>query len=287
MTTPNQPAPDGAFVIGGDDHYGQDYNEEIVRALFAPPVPNVGNSLELLRQQLMKLPLEALQFFKDLIPGWVQGTFDTVSGAVTWIMTNLGGSIVAGIQRILNQILEIFNGLVVTPINAALQGLKDWWATVTGQAGESANPNKGLEVYRASTSNGLLTGSGDVVCPAHFLDGTDAASDYVIWSAATSSAEVTKEAFYDVNFRLEATNDFAPGESFEAIIYVNGFVKKRGVRWINETGATVSEDRSAAVSVSLSLQPGDVVSPGKGGTASLTCPGDPNGTLTYFSVVAR
>lgn len=91
MTTPNQPAPpDGAFEIGGGDYnYGQAYTESAVRGLFAIPAPTPLNALNLLREQLGRLPLEALQMFKDLIPDPIEWMFETVGGAVDAIMDAL------------------------------------------------------------------------------------------------------------------------------------------------------------------------------------------------------
>ena len=80
-------SPDGAFEIGGGStHYGQDYTEAAVRNMFAIPAPNPLNALNLLQDQLAKLPLEALQLFKDLIPDPIEDMFETVGGAVDAIM---------------------------------------------------------------------------------------------------------------------------------------------------------------------------------------------------------
>lgn len=90
MTSPNQPAPPGAFVWGGGDlAYGQDYNETIIKSLFKLPDINIGNALDLMREQLLKLPLEALEVFKPLIPDWIEDDFANVANAVTKIMSIL------------------------------------------------------------------------------------------------------------------------------------------------------------------------------------------------------
>lgn len=44
---------------------------------------------------------------------WINGQFDNV-------------------QQVVNQIIEIFNGLVVTPINSAIQGVKEWFNGLVG-----------------------------------------------------------------------------------------------------------------------------------------------------------
>lgn len=146
---------DGAVEIGGGDYkFGQDYNETIVRAMFSPKVPTPTNALSLLSQQLHKMPLEALQFFKDLIPDAIEGAFNTVSGAVnailgairnipaflhmdewgSWLNTTWNN-----LNRMVNQIIEIFSGLIITPINAAIQGVKDWFGSFWQQAQHTAS----------------------------------------------------------------------------------------------------------------------------------------------------
>lgn len=82
--------PDGAFTIGGGDFsYGQGYEEDAIRALFRLPAPTIGNAISLLEENLARLPLEALQFFQDLIPDPVEEAFETVAGAVEAIMDAL------------------------------------------------------------------------------------------------------------------------------------------------------------------------------------------------------
>ncbi|QBJ04833.1 minor tail protein [Mycobacterium phage Elephantoon] len=130
----------GAFVIGGGAFgFGQDYTDQIVRSLFQPTTPTAGNALSLLEQQLSKMPLEVLKGFEGLIPGGVDA-FSTVPKAVATIMGSLGDSVRAGLetvvasmQTILNQILEILSGGIVTPINAAVQAVKDWFAALMGK----------------------------------------------------------------------------------------------------------------------------------------------------------
>ncbi|QJD52681.1 minor tail protein [Mycobacterium phage AN3] len=94
MTYPDNPldaiGADGAFEIGGGDFsFGQDYTEQIIRSLFTMPPVRLDNAINLLREHLLKLPLEALQGFEEMIPDWVEGAFDTVTGAVDAIMDAL------------------------------------------------------------------------------------------------------------------------------------------------------------------------------------------------------
>ncbi|AXH48808.1 minor tail protein [Mycobacterium phage Steamy] len=132
----------GAFVIGGGSfNYGQDYNEQVVRKLFTPPVPTPANAISLLRKQLSNMPLEALQYFKDLIPDWAEGAFDTVAGAVDAIVGALTGVVTfltenaftqwvnsqfKNLQTMFQQVVDILSGVLVTPINAAVGAVKDF-----------------------------------------------------------------------------------------------------------------------------------------------------------------
>ncbi|AOT24954.1 minor tail protein [Mycobacterium phage Kalpine] len=138
---------DGAFEIGGGDFsFGQNYTEQVVRNMFEVPIG--GNPITILTQQLSKLPLEALQKFKELIPGTIDDDFIDIGTAVATIIGNLASlprALLTGefdewlatafksISTELKQILEILGGLIVTPINAAVQAVKDWFASLTGK----------------------------------------------------------------------------------------------------------------------------------------------------------
>ncbi|EFV12934.1 hypothetical protein [Segniliparus rugosus] len=156
MTTPNQPFPDlssvlglGAYQIGGGSkNYGQDVTEEFVKSLFTVPDFNLGNSVQVLVQELRKLPLELLKLFSPLIPDATEEQFkdvltavDTIVGLLVdrkppldfedfqkWVSESF-----TTIETEVRQILEILGGLVVTPINAAVQAVKDWWNALTGR----------------------------------------------------------------------------------------------------------------------------------------------------------
>ncbi|AQT28234.1 minor tail protein [Mycobacterium phage Joselito] len=80
----------GAFVIGGGDfNFGQEYTEQIIRGMFKVPAPSLANGLSLLREYLLKMPLEVLETFKPMLPDVDEGAFDTVAGAVDAIMDGL------------------------------------------------------------------------------------------------------------------------------------------------------------------------------------------------------
>lgn len=77
-------APDGAFVIGSG--FGQGYTESLVRSMFKVPSPSISSALEVMRTELLKLPLEALKVFEPLVPDVLEDTFGTVVSAVDAIM---------------------------------------------------------------------------------------------------------------------------------------------------------------------------------------------------------
>ncbi|QZD98212.1 minor tail protein [Mycobacterium phage Dignity] len=134
---------DGAFKIGGGDFdFGQGYTENLVKKMFEVPLATPGNAIDILTQQLKKLPLEALQTFKHMIPGTVDDDFIDVATSVATIIGNLASlpkALLSGdfdewvsttynvVSTELKQIMEILGGLIVTPINSAVQAVKDWY----------------------------------------------------------------------------------------------------------------------------------------------------------------
>lgn len=145
MTSPNQPAPDGSFVVGDD--YGQDITEDQFRQMFEIPRPTLQDGLDIMRDQLLKLPLEALEAFKTLIPDWVEEDFASVGRAVNKIMSIL----IAPIRFLLEtdwltwlsdtweffrsmvmQVIDILRGITIVPITNAIQEVKDWFEGLTG-----------------------------------------------------------------------------------------------------------------------------------------------------------
>ncbi|ASJ79730.1 minor tail protein [Mycobacterium phage Heffalump] len=149
---------DGAFQIGGGDFdFGQGYTENLIKDLFEVPLPTSGQAIEVLTQQLKRLPLDALKTFKEMIPGTIDDDFIDVTTAVATIIGNLASlpkallsgdfdEWVAGafqsISTEVKQILEILGGLIVTPINEAVQAVKDWFAGITGQLSHIGSDGK-------------------------------------------------------------------------------------------------------------------------------------------------
>ncbi|AOQ28149.1 minor tail protein [Mycobacterium phage DudeLittle] len=134
---------DGAFQIGGGDFdFGQGYTENLIKDLFEVPLPTSGQAIEVLTQQLKRLPLDALKTFKEMIPGTIDDDFIDVTTAVATIIANLASlpkALLSGdfdewvantyqvVSTEVKQILEILGGLIVTPINEAVQAVKDWY----------------------------------------------------------------------------------------------------------------------------------------------------------------
>lgn len=56
-----------------------------------------------------------------------------ISGQFAQSMINGLGSALSGINSMINQVIDIFRGVLVTPINQALQDVKDWWNAITGK----------------------------------------------------------------------------------------------------------------------------------------------------------
>lgn len=127
MTTPNQPLPAsaaGAFVIGGgDNNFGQDVTEDAVRALFMPPVPTLAGALTEIEQQLLKLPIEALQMFAGFVPGLDLATdFPDVPTAVASILGLLDDKklplLLDDFQDFLNTIVGVGSGATADDVLA-------------------------------------------------------------------------------------------------------------------------------------------------------------------------
>jgi len=169
---------DGAFIIGDD--WGQDYTEQSVRALWTVPKPSLGTALDLLREHLLKLPLEALKGFEGLITTATEGAFNTVAGAVDAIMgaiSNIPAFLrmdqwddwLLGawntLERTVQQMIDIFMGVVVTPINSAVQAFKDWFFDFAGGIAATASKAQATidSIIRGWKADYTATGSVDDV----------------------------------------------------------------------------------------------------------------------------
>lgn len=132
MTTPNQPAPSSAFVIGGNKatgdsgyNFGQNYTEGVVRALFEVPALGIETALELLKDILLKMPLEALKMFGPLIPDWIEEDITDVLTAVEMIMDALIDTVTFLRADIFQGFLDAIAGGPGATIEFAVDTLKD------------------------------------------------------------------------------------------------------------------------------------------------------------------
>ncbi|AEL17770.1 minor tail protein [Mycobacterium phage Turbido] len=188
---------DGAFEIGGGDFdFGQGYTENLVKKMFEVPLASPGNAIEVLTQQLKKLPLEALQTFKHMIPGTVDDDFIDVATSVATIIGNLASlpkALLSGdfdewvsttynvVSTELKQILEILGGLIVTPINEAVQAVKDWYhkqqtdiqTAIENGAQKLRDQLTGIVNSTPSDVDNWLLGllTGDSIIPKENIDG--------------------------------------------------------------------------------------------------------------------
>ena len=123
MTTPYQPAPDGAVTVGGGTwNYGQTMNESLGRAAFEFPMPTLDNMVDLLRVALELLPLEALAPFQGFL-GLADSVFSNVSDAVDGIISAL-------IERpiwdvLLQSLQDIFDWLTENPLAQCIAGFAE------------------------------------------------------------------------------------------------------------------------------------------------------------------
>lgn len=217
---------DGAFHIGGGDFdFGQGYTESLIRNMFEVPLPTNGNAVEILTQQLSKMPLETLQYFKNIIPGTIDDDFIDIATAVATIIGNLANlprALLSGefdewlatafntISTELRQILEILGGLVVTPINAAVQAVKDWFSSnMAGLNSALNNAGHALETAVGWVDEvwNKLTGRNEtgVAIPA--------AGDQVAALAQTLAAHAARLA--DIDGKIDKGTGIAGGDDFE------------------------------------------------------------------------
>lgn len=166
MTTPNQTAAEafgnsadlsalvglGAFQLGSAaENWGQNVTDTFVRTLTAGAatgmvgVSDLAGFVTQFTAFLSALPLEALQWFQQFIPGSVASDFATITSAVEKIVGAFSfeavlmlvadfESWVTGtfdlLQSIVNQILDLLNGVVITPLNDQIAGAKAFLANL-------------------------------------------------------------------------------------------------------------------------------------------------------------
>lgn len=83
------------------------------------------------------------------------------------MIAGLGG-VLNGINSMVNQVIDIFRGVLVTPINQALQDVKDWWNAITGKTSHLDNTggfdaSKLVGEVAKSAVEGLVALGNDVI----------------------------------------------------------------------------------------------------------------------------
>ena len=114
---------------------------------FAPQRPPAINLTEDESADIMSR--RAKQIGDWLGGGWIEGLFDAALDFVEEGLETL--------ERIVGQILDIFNNVVVTPINNLVQGIKDWWNGIW-------QPGKGGAVEKAQ--NQAITATDEAAVAA-------------------------------------------------------------------------------------------------------------------------
>ncbi len=124
---------------------------------FAPQRPPTINLTEDESADIMSR--RAKQIGDWLGGGWIEGLFDAALDFVEEGLETL--------ERIVGQILDIFNNVVVTPINNLVQGIKDWWNGIW-------EPGKGGAVEQAQ--NQAITATDEAAVAAALASANEAAN---------------------------------------------------------------------------------------------------------------
>lgn len=124
---------------------------------FAPQRPPAINLTEDESADIMSR--RAKQIGDWLGGGWIEGLFDAALDFVEEGLETL--------ERIVGQILDIFNNVVVTPINNLVQGIKDWWNGIW-------EPGKGGAVEQAQ--NQAITATDEAATAAALASANESAN---------------------------------------------------------------------------------------------------------------
>lgn len=167
MTTPNQGLPSTIETLLGIDaytagdgtgtHYGQNIGADLVMSLINGGAPTLAQAFEDLPSFLVKLaeflvtmPLDALKALRSFLPGTSADDFEDGPTAVNTIINALGlnhlkmtlthflawvADFFDPLVTIINQILDIVRGVLVTPINEGVQAFKDWFNGIVEKFG--------------------------------------------------------------------------------------------------------------------------------------------------------
>ncbi|MDF3280498.1 hypothetical protein [Gordonia sp. N1V] len=102
----------------------------------------------------------------DDLGTWINGLKTILSGGTVTGLPTLGGALnLGGLQTMLQQIADILNGLVVTPINSAVQGVKDWFAGLVG--------------WRSTTDTNVATATSNAASASSAASAAQTASNQI------------------------------------------------------------------------------------------------------------
>ncbi|ORB93949.1 hypothetical protein LAUMK4_05825 [Mycobacterium persicum] len=187
MTTPNQFFPDSSANYGGLAAFAaksiEDWRNEVTGG-FISATTLVQDAIQNFITFISQIPVigpiasAALQYLQDLIDNAGQATAAAV------------GTLIANLSTMLTQIGDIFDGVVVTPINTVVQQIKDWW-TATGVDLPTAITNAGNAVGDIADiiSNAAQSTAAQVgAALAGAVDGID---DVVATALGTAGAAAT------------------------------------------------------------------------------------------------
>lgn len=92
-------------------------------------------------------------FQDDGIIGMIVDMIDNLFGIDLSAFFDVVDGILAPVNAVINQVIDIFNGLVVTPINSAIAGVMDWF---NGIVGDVAGALTGLTTKASTTDLAAL-----------------------------------------------------------------------------------------------------------------------------------
>lgn len=163
---------------------GSDFDPPSTSAGYSPTIRAAGEALAEGQEQTSLGVLETMvvEIIKDLTGVDLTDLFETVGGLID--------SGIATVTRIVDDIVGIFNGLVVTPINNLVQGVKDWWAGLWA-------PGKGGALEQAK--NEAITARADAEAAAQKSAANEAENIRNSDAIAAANLELgTKAAITDI-----------------------------------------------------------------------------------------
>ena len=138
----------------------------------------------------------AAQIGEWLGGGWIEGLFDA---ALEFVEDGL-----ETLERIVGQIIDIFNGLVITPINDLIQGVKDWWHNLINWRG-STDSTAEAQQSQIIDQQGRL-----ILTEAEAAAATQAAFDASTLAAVSEGLAIAADARIDnLNSTLATKIEFA------------------------------------------------------------------------------